>query len=273
MSKIGTEALVLKRSDYSETSQVGVLYTEKLGRMPVLAKGIKRPNPALKGPFDHFLHCEVEILHRERSSLQLVTKHRIITGHGGLRRSLPRLESAFYLTELLREGTADFDPDPQLFHGTLEALSRLESCDEAELPAQVLHYELHFLARLGFGPSWSNCLGCGREAGTRGSVGFSLARGGLVCRSCRAALPGPLLSLGPALRGILRRLLLDDDPMGARGLRIGAADTVQIRNLMNRLIERVLERELRSAPFLIGSRPRSSLPSQESGHGVRGRRS
>ena len=49
---VETDALVLRRFDYSETSQIARLYTRSEGRLSVIAKGIKRPNRDLRGPLD-----------------------------------------------------------------------------------------------------------------------------------------------------------------------------------------------------------------------------
>jgi recombinational DNA repair protein (RecF pathway) len=65
-----TEAIVLRRFDFSENSQVGHLFTRQLGRVSVLARGIKRPGPDLRGPLDLFSRAETRLRQR-RGDLQL----------------------------------------------------------------------------------------------------------------------------------------------------------------------------------------------------------
>lgn len=247
-----TTALVLKRWDYSETSQTGRLYTRDAGRLSVLAKGIKRGGADLRGPMDLFALAEAGIRRRRGSDLHLLVRYRVVTGFPGLRRGLERLWAAFHLAEILHEGTRDDDPDPALFDAFAGAFRSLEEAAAAEVPLVAAWAELRWLDRAGFRPRFDACALCGRAAPPSGPARFSPARSGLVCRSCQALRPHRLVPLRASLRLLIRALEAAPDAASARPLAAaaGAADRRALRSLLPDLVQSALEKELRSASWV-----------------------
>jgi len=243
-------ALVLRRFDYGESSQTARLFSRALGRLNVLAKGIKRPKSSLRGPMDLFALAEVEIKVRPRSGLHLLTGHRAITGFPGLRKNLERLCGAYYVTEVLREGTRDLDPSPSLFDATLATLTALESARSEEAPLAVAWFELAFLELSGFAPRWETCAACGRRAPEGAPVRFAPWRGGVVCRGCLAERPAEVVVLGGDLRALLQQIRGAAGPSEAAELTASAADRRALRKLLAGFLQGVMERELRAAAFL-----------------------
>jgi len=243
-------ALVLRRFDYGESSQTARLFSRALGRLNVLAKGIKRPRSSLRGPMDLFALAEVEISVRPRSGLHLLTSHRVVTGLPGLRRNLERLCGAYYVTEILREGTRDLDPSRPLFDAALATLRTLESARAAEVPLAVAWFELAFLELSGFAPQWEACATCGRRAPEGAPVRFASWRGGVVCRQCLAERPAEVVVLGTGLRAVLQQILGAAGPSESAGLKVSAADRRALRELLVGFLQGVMERELRAAAFL-----------------------
>ena len=79
-----TEALVLRRFDYSETSQIARLYTRSDGRLSVIAKGIKRPNRDLQGPLDLLCLADVAFAGGPETELLVLRRYHVVTGFPGL---------------------------------------------------------------------------------------------------------------------------------------------------------------------------------------------
>ena len=162
--EVETEAIVLRRFDYSESSQVAHLFTLHDGRVSGLAKGIKRPNAALKGPLDLFFRARVSYRRRRGTSLHLITRYEPITAHRRLRTRLERLYAAFYVTELAYDGTREDDPNPELFAGLAASLEALSAASSAAVPAVVAATELGYLASTGLMPLVDACVRCARQA-------------------------------------------------------------------------------------------------------------
>ena len=244
-----TPALVLKRQDFSENSQIARLMTRTRGKASVLAKGIRKPNPELLGAFDLAQLGEATIRWRKGDSLHLVTRWRVVTGFPGLRNELGRFYAACHVTEVLCEGHRDLDPDTAAFDLAVETLAALEIADPSAVPAVTARFDLRWLAGAGFAPVLDGCAVCAKPAPPKASVKISPGRGGIVCGDCLGGTtPGliPLASAG-------RRFLLaarDASAADALGLSVAATDVIAVRRVLDAALEHVMEKELKSARFL-----------------------
>jgi DNA repair protein RecO (recombination protein O) len=245
---VETEALVLKRFDYSETSQIARLFTRSEGRLSVIAKGIKRPNADLRGPMDLFCLADVGFTGRPGDELLVLRKYHVVTGFPGLRQDLERMSAAFYLAELLCEGTRDRDPDEGLFELWLASFRALETAAAGECDAIVIRAELGFLEAGGFLPSLEACVRCGARVAPGEAALLSPLRGGVLCAACGAA-GAPGLRLGAGQRRALL-FLLGVPPARARALALLPRDVRVLRHALSTLLEHVLEKELLAARFL-----------------------
>lgn len=245
-----TEALVLSVHEYSESSQTARLLTPDLGRISVLAKGIRKPNAYLRGPIDHLQRAEIEILHDPRKDLQLLTRYRVVTGHPRLRSDLPALLTAFFVTEVLREGTRENLPDPGVHALGASALAAIEAAGAVDALALGAWFGLSFLELGGVLPRFSTCVSCEREAPERGPVRFAPALGGLLCRRCAPGQTVRLLTIAPAVRRWLA-VLPGASPVLVRTLRAeDASGLVAAWSLTRNLLQGLMERELRSATLV-----------------------
>lgn len=249
--EVETQALVLKRFEYGETSQIAHLVTPTDGRVSCLAKGIRRPNPNLKGPFDLFQLANCRFRRRASSDLALMTRWEPLTGFTPLREKLPRIYGAFYLCELVWETTREGVRDPAGFSLLVRALDALCGAAEATAPSIVAATELQLLARSGFLPALTACARCSVDPAPADSVFLPLG-GGLVCPRCtRSGERG--LPVRPGTRALLADLS-QTPPDAAERIRMSRDQGREVRSTLRAVIEAVLERPLRSAPFVANSR-------------------
>jgi DNA repair protein RecO (recombination protein O) len=249
-----TEALVLRRFDYSETSQIARLYTRKWGRVSVIAKGIKRPNRDLQGPMDLLCHATVAFAARSEAELLVLRGYHVQSGFPGLRGQLERLIAAFYLAELLCEGSRDHDPNPTLFDLWIDSFRALETASAAECDAIVLRAELGFLSLSGFLPSLEVCVACGAVLAVSDAAKLLPGRGGVVCAACGLTQAAEGLRLTAGQRRTLLHLR-HLDPARARSVAILPRDRRVLRRTLSALLDHVLEKELHSAAFLSRALP------------------
>jgi DNA repair protein RecO (recombination protein O) len=138
-------AFVLHSYPYSETSLLIDVYTAHYGRLPLLARGARRPRAALRGVLQAFQPLVIGWSGRgEVRTLQRAE------WMGGLPRPAGRaLWCGFYLNELLMRLLPRDDPHEALFADYAQALSRV--CLGAE-PEPVLRlFEKRLLSSLGYG--------------------------------------------------------------------------------------------------------------------------
>src|SRR5215208_6361225 len=118
--------LVVRTTDWSETSRIATIWTRELGKVRVLAKGGRRLRSNFEVALDLLTVCSI-VLIRKNSGLDLLTEARVEERFSGLRTNLGALYAGYYVAELLGEGTQDHDPHPLLFDEALATLRNLNS--------------------------------------------------------------------------------------------------------------------------------------------------
>ena len=188
MGTIKDNAVVLRRLDFSETSQVLALFTRGHGKVRAIAKGIKRSTKRRFAAAVDLLdvgHVVLSARGPQQEKLAILTEWTQTRVHSGLRARLDRLYGAQYAAGLTAELTADWDPHPVLFDELVALLEALAEADRS-LPV-VVRYQRRLLEEIGSVPIFDACVGCGRAMPTAGDIHFSSLEGGLLCRDCEPA--------------------------------------------------------------------------------------
>ena len=152
-------AYVLHSYPYRETSLILQAWTEKHGRMGLVAKGAKRPKSAARSLLVPFQPLVIDWFGKgELRTLKNAEPAAPATPLAG-----QALLSAFYLNELLLKLTTRDDPHEQLFVAYDEAVSALRALSRAGgggVEPVLRRFELSLLRELGY------ALELTREAGT-----------------------------------------------------------------------------------------------------------
>lgn len=213
------EAIIIRLTDYSETSQVAALYTREFGRMSVIAKGAKRPRNNFEGRLDLLCHTRIVFAQKKRTTLHILTECKLVDRFRGLRADVERLYAALYAAELVREMTPIEESAPPIFDlliGTIRALSNGEGVD-----LTLLLFEAQLLGLAGYAPRLAACAGCDAEPLKGKSIAYSPVVGGVLCRDCRGLDPksvgvpsGALAVLERLTNGSVRRTATVKLPRG-----------------------------------------------------------
>jgi DNA repair protein RecO (recombination protein O) len=269
-------AIVVRGTDWSETSRITTLFTREFGKVRALAKGGRRLKSSFDVAFDLLTVCQVMFIRKQHGGLDLLTEARLEAQFPYLRTNLPALYAGYYVAELLADGTQDYDPHPPLFDAALETLRGLGKptpqpppCREGEqdidemrmlsarsgseapslqgggwgVGSWVSAFELVWLQELGYSPRLDACAGCGVERLNPDAAAlYSPTAGGVLCPRCGPAVADRWRASGDAL-ACLRRL-------GERGAaaELPAACRAEVRGLLGHTVSCVLGRR----PRLLG---------------------
>lgn len=183
MSSEKGEGLILRVTDFSETSRIVVLFTREFGKISALAKGGRR----LKGPFESALDllatCQIVFLRKSTSGLDLLTEAKLVTRFHPQERDLNCLYAGYYLAELLLGLTEDYDPHRALYAAAQDVLQMFRASETTKLG--VLRFELVLLREIGHLPDFENCVACGATLTEGRTFGFWVSEGGLICPDCQ----------------------------------------------------------------------------------------
>jgi DNA repair protein RecO (recombination protein O) len=241
-----TEAIVLRSMDLGEADRVLTVLTPRLGKLRVIAKGVRRPKSRIGGGLQPF--SDVQLVLAVGRTWDVVTTASLEDPHLGLRNDLHSTAAAWYVVELADrfcEGAAD---SRQAFELLAQALAGLDA-PSSDVTREVVArwFELHLLDAMGFRPELGRCLECGSEIAPDGNS-YSPAAGGIVCPQCRHAALGARTVGADALK-ILRHLQRSS-LVEVLALRLSAGLHREVERLLHDTVISVLERELRSRDFL-----------------------
>jgi DNA repair protein RecO (recombination protein O) len=242
-------ALVLRTTDWSETSRIATLWSREFGKVRVLAKGGRRLKSNFENALDLLTVCDIVFLRKSSGGLDLLTEARVVQRFPRLRQDLAALYAAYYLAELLGEFTQDYDPHPVLFDEALETLNALgRATPDAPPPAvgpRVARFELVLLRELGYSPALERCTLCGAALPDRG-LAFSPASGGVLCPACRGKAM-QAVPLSGAAWAALRAFAADGEEWRRPW---DAAALAEVRQVLGQYVTYVLGRRPRLLPYL-----------------------
>lgn len=241
-----TEAIVLRSMEIGEADRVLTVLTPRLGKLRIVAKGIRRPRSRIGGGLEPF--SDVHLVLAVGRTWDVVTQAALEHPHLPLRNDLHSTAAAWYVVELADrfcEERADSHAAFVLLSQALHALDAAGDGVSREVVARW--YELHLLDAMGFRPRLTRCLDCSGLIEPDGNA-YAPVAGGVICPACAHAAHGarPVSSAAlKVLRHLQRSQLIDV-------LRLSLPGTAarECERLLHATISAVLERELRSRDFL-----------------------
>ena len=221
---------VLHSYAYRETSLILQVWTEKHGRLALVAKGARRPKSASRSVLVPFQPIALDWFGRgELRTLKTAEPASPATPLAGA-----ALLSAFYLNELLLKLTTRDDPHEGLFAaydtaiGELRSICRLSpGASSLSIEPVLRRFELRLLQELGY------AVELGREAGTHAPIAAEREYLYVVERGPVPAAPGETPANAVRLAG---QTLIDLE----RGDFASAATASQSKQLMRLLIQHSL---------------------------------
>lgn len=244
MASEKAQALVVRATDWSETSKIVTLWTREFGKVRALAKGGRRLKSAFETALDLLTECTIVFLRKSSGSLDLLTEAQVVRRFPHLRTDLPALYAGYYIAELLSDLTEDYDPHPLLYDEALAALSELGASQTA---VRLARFELVLLRELGYSPALQHCALCVAPfEQPENRRPFSAAGGGVLCPEC-----------APRQRDC-RQLSLDAwqalltlaDTGESRQATISPAARSEVRQVLNDYVTYVMGRRPRLLPYL-----------------------
>lgn len=231
MSRLQTEALVVRSIEYGESDLVLSLITEAVGKLGAIVRGGRKSARRVGGALEPFHSVAVEI-DDKGGDLATMREARVVRARHGIVASLDAMDAAGTTLRWARHLFPPRTREPEGYAIVVELLDRLDvlSGDDVRATARVelAGAGLRLLAAVGYALDLERCVGCGRPCPPGKPSGVDGARGGLVCRACgggrrtldaesrdlaRALQRGERPALRPEQTDVL--LALIDDAMAA----------------------------------------------------------
>jgi DNA repair protein RecO (recombination protein O) len=237
------DAIVLRRIDFGEADRVLVLFTRDRGKLPVVAKGVRRMSSRMAGHLELFTHSELMLA--KGANLDVVTQAETRNAFRPLREELTRTSTAYYVAELVDALTEESLEQPELFDLLTATFRAIGTTDDPRLVAA--HFTLRLLDVAGFRPVLMHCVACQADLAP-GRNGFSAFLGGALCPNCAPSEPSSRPISTDVLK-VLRNLQRAGLPGTAR-FKVPDVVMREVERTLRDLVERHTERRLRTPDLL-----------------------
>jgi len=238
-----TEAVVLRHSDFGEADRLLTVYTPYMGKLRLLAKGVRKPTSRKAGHLESFTRTQL-LIARGRN-LDIITQAEIIEPYVALRQDLWRLSHAYYVAELVDRFSEEQSENYPLYRLLCDVLGWI--CESSDLALTMRFFELHMLSLVGYRPQLFDCPRCNARLEPVTNF-FSAEAGGALCPRCGEGERGArAISLG-ALK-VLRYLQTHEYAECAH-LQLRKATHSELEEVLQNYLVHILERRLKSVEFL-----------------------
>ena len=179
---IKTEAVVLSKINYGDTSSIVSVYTESEGKISAIVKGGRSPKSKIGKIIDPLNHLQIIIYNKNSRDVQLLSDANLISHFVNIKEDFNATKFGFAIIELIKNLTADHETNTKLFNGLIKILNMIN--DKNEAPAFLYgRFLLFFLSELGYELSIDKCAVCNNQVIARQHLGFDF-QSGFVCSNC-----------------------------------------------------------------------------------------
>ena len=183
-----TEAILLRKRKFSDTSLIVSWCTESFGCVQTIAKGARRPKSPFAGKLDLFFEAEISIVRSRKSDLHTLAEVVLKNPFAGIRSNYLRTQTAAYFVELIEICTERDHREPELFGLLRRAFGYLDANDPTA--RAVAHFETE-LARIAGVHDRNE----GRVSVPREAVSFPYSAASALGEFVRATAPFPHAAL------------------------------------------------------------------------------
>jgi DNA repair protein RecO (recombination protein O) len=240
---INTTGLVLRVTDYKDSSRIMTVLTSSEGKLTVSARGAMRRGSRLAAAVQPLAYSDMTLsVSRDRWTL---TEAQTIELFSGITGDIRLLALGSYFAELLEAVSDEDSPNPDVLSLGLNALYML-SRGEKDQELIKSAFELRLMGLAGFEPAVAACGVCGREDVPEPRL--DLMGGMLLCRGCRIAGSGETAALD---RGTLdaMRYILSADPKKIFSFRLEGDALTRLTRAAEAYVAAQLDRKFKTLEY------------------------
>lgn len=238
---IKTLGIVLKGSNFGEADKILTIFTERLGKVKVIAKGVRKIKSHLAGALEPFQLVNLQL--HEGKTFYTVTGAVIKEEFPGISSDLSKTAKAFFIGELVDRFVEENEKSEGIFGLFAETLREVSKC----LPGPLIQaFELKIIKLAGFKPELNSCLHC-KEKITPGNNFWDREEGGIICGNCQRKFHHGHLISDETIKAL--RFFEQQKFSEISRLRI-SGQFCEIEKVLDEYVQGILERELKSKSFL-----------------------
>ena len=182
MSRLCTEALVVRTIEYGESDLIVTFLTEAAGKIGALVRAGRKSSKRVGGALEPF-HTVEATLEDGRGELATLREARILRMRPTIVGDLDAMEAAGTGLRWARHLFPARTREPEGYAVITELLDRLDKAD-APPRTELAVAAFRLLAAMGYALEFERCVGCSKPCPEGRLSEIDALRGGLVCRAC-----------------------------------------------------------------------------------------
>lgn len=177
-----TEAFVLTKIDFGDSSNIVSLFTKDYGRLSAIVKGGKSGKAGKSKTIDPPNYLNISLYNKSSRDIQIISNADIIAHYPKIKEDLEKLKYSYAVIELVRKLIPEHETNLRLFRGIVRIFQLLESSAESE-EITFGRFFLFFLKETGYDIQLEKCVSCGRASMNEDSLSYNFELG-ILCNRC-----------------------------------------------------------------------------------------
>lgn len=177
-----TNALVLSKLNFGDTSKIVNLFTEDFGRETCIIKGARSPKSKIGGIVDVMNNIQVVFYKKESREVQMISQADLISHYPNIKTNLECLKYASSVLELLNSLTIANEENPRLYKGSIKILDLMNDLSN-DPQLLFVKYFIFFIDELGYSLKEYDCKLCGKNLMEGEGVYYNHEKG-FMCTNC-----------------------------------------------------------------------------------------
>ena len=177
-----SEAIVLRKTNFSDSSLIVQLFTKEHGKMSAIIKGARSAKSKIGSKIDLLNHTEVVFYKKDSREIQLLTQANLIHHFPIIKEDLDKIKYASAVCELLQKLIPEHEPNEKIFRGVIKILSLMNN-KETDSELLFAKFLVFLIRETGYEISFKHCSSCGEKIESNTGAAFSYSEG-IICESC-----------------------------------------------------------------------------------------
>ncbi len=189
MSQINkTDAFVLSKLDYGDTSSIASLFTKDFGKLSAIIKGGRNPKSKISLIVDPLNQIEVVFYSKDTREIQLLSSASLINHYSHIKEDFEKLKYCHAILELVKNLTAEHEVYTKLYKGIDRIFYLFDTSNEQ--PEIIFgRFFIFMLTEIGYEIQLNKCAACGKsnQFNTQLSYNYEI---GILCDKCKEKFIG-----------------------------------------------------------------------------------
>lgn len=242
MHSIKTSGIVLKGTNFGEADKILTIFTERLGKVKVLARGVRKIKSHLAGALEPFILSNL-LLH-EGKTFYSISGAEIVESFSTIHDDIEKIARVFFLGELIDNFISSEEKSTDIFELFLSTLRSLENNSKDIL---LLTFQLKIIEAAGYKPVLFDCVHCKQKI-EPGNNFWDNLEGGIICQKCQNKFHHGKEISDNAIK--LLRFIEKNNFNEIDRLKDDQNIRLEVELILKKYIGNILEKELKSESFL-----------------------